>query len=267
MKQRRVGVVPPQCVFDASSTLVMLLSTLVMIWMASRVHITPTRSRAPATSTPRKWSFRMSHARTSMAPSPGQAGWRNYDCTYTAFSADWYVRFLERKSTCKLAATSGLTQERFDRLNCMSTDEYASAIAANNVDLTDLKARGTKMITWHGTVDGLIPYDGHCRPPQSSVGLGTQMPRTTTGSSLLLDTDTAVADRAPMRTAGSEALINCPGGSRTVQRLSFCLKLALVRDQARYGYQDGQIMYVPQDADSHRWVLNRKTPRQLNVSR
>lgn len=83
------------------------------------------------------------------------------DCTYTPFSAadDWYGTFLERNSTWKLA-TAGLTQERFDRLNRMAVDEYTSTIGTNNVDLTDLKARGTKVITWHGTHDGLIPYNG-----------------------------------------------------------------------------------------------------------
>ncbi|KAJ0117753.1 hypothetical protein J7T55_001953 [Diaporthe amygdali] len=83
------------------------------------------------------------------------------DCTYTPFSAanDWYGAFLERNSTWSLE-TAGLTQERFDKLNRMAVDQYTSTIGTSNVDLTDLKARGTKMITWHGTHDGLIPYNG-----------------------------------------------------------------------------------------------------------
>ncbi|KAI8165397.1 hypothetical protein K4K49_011514 [Colletotrichum sp. SAR 10_70] len=83
------------------------------------------------------------------------------NCTYTPFSAtnDWFGVFLERNSTWSIES-SGITQERFDRLHRISVDEYTSSIGTDNVDLTDFKKRGTKMITWHGMQDPLIPYNG-----------------------------------------------------------------------------------------------------------
>lgn len=81
------------------------------------------------------------------------------NCTVTPFSAsnDWYGVFLARNSSFSAA---DLTREEFDRLPRISIDQYGSIIGTDNPDLTDLKARGTKMITWHGMQDPLIPTNG-----------------------------------------------------------------------------------------------------------
>ncbi|KAF9873395.1 feruloyl esterase b precursor [Colletotrichum karsti] len=83
------------------------------------------------------------------------------NCTYAPFSAtdDWFGVFLEKNSTWSIS-TSGITQERFDQLHRISVDEYTSSIGTDNVDLTNFKKRGTKMLTWHGMQDPLIPYNG-----------------------------------------------------------------------------------------------------------
>ncbi|KAL4881167.1 Tannase/feruloyl esterase [Aspergillus karnatakaensis] len=41
-----------------------------------------------------------------------------------------------------------------------SRNDYASMLAANNADLSDFKARGKKIITWHGLADEVIPIQG-----------------------------------------------------------------------------------------------------------
>jgi hypothetical protein len=83
------------------------------------------------------------------------------DCTFTPFSAanDWYGVFLARNSSWSVD-TANMTQADFDRLSRLSIDEYTSPIGTDNPDLTNLKQRGTKMITWHGMADYLIPTNG-----------------------------------------------------------------------------------------------------------
>lgn len=83
------------------------------------------------------------------------------DCTVTAFSAssDWYQTFLAKNSSWS-AITHNVTADEFDRLSRISIDEYTSSIGTDNPDLTNLKARGTKLLTWHGMQDPLIPTNG-----------------------------------------------------------------------------------------------------------
>ncbi|KAH6986614.1 Tannase/feruloyl esterase [Ilyonectria destructans] len=80
-------------------------------------------------------------------------------CTLTPFSIafDWVGVFLAKNSSFTL---EGLTRKEYDRYFRQSVDEFSSVIGTDNPDLTEFKALGGKMITWHGMQDPLIPPNG-----------------------------------------------------------------------------------------------------------
>lgn len=55
---------------------------------------------------------------------------------------------------------SKITHQEWDELFHASVNEYASIIGTSDPDLSAFKRRGGKMITWHGTVDAAIPFNG-----------------------------------------------------------------------------------------------------------
>jgi hypothetical protein len=55
---------------------------------------------------------------------------------------------------------STITYRDFDRLIRQSQRQYGSILGTDNPDLSAFRDSGGKMITWHGTVDSLIPYQG-----------------------------------------------------------------------------------------------------------
>ncbi|KAK6192932.1 hypothetical protein LQW54_012981 [Pestalotiopsis sp. IQ-011] len=70
---------------------------------------------------------------------------------------DWLQVFLARNASYD---TTTLTHEQWDRFYRQSVNEHASVIGTDDPDLTDLKEAGTKLLTWHGTQDPLIPSNG-----------------------------------------------------------------------------------------------------------
>jgi hypothetical protein len=55
---------------------------------------------------------------------------------------------------------STVTYRDFDRLFALSQRKYNRIIGTDDPDLSAFRASGGKMITWHGTDDSLIPYQG-----------------------------------------------------------------------------------------------------------
>ena len=58
------------------------------------------------------------------------------------------------------ADLSKLSLDDYSRLFRSSVDRYESVIGTRNPDLTDFNKAGGKMISWHGTADASIPYQG-----------------------------------------------------------------------------------------------------------
>lgn len=82
-----------------------------------------------------------------------------HNCTAVPFSisTDWIKVFLARDASFDL---NTLTRQDYDRLFRQSVNQYASIIGTESPDLTDMKMAGTKMISWHGMQDQLIPTNG-----------------------------------------------------------------------------------------------------------
>jgi hypothetical protein len=81
------------------------------------------------------------------------------DCSSSPFTitADWLKIFLLGDP---IADLSNLTHKEYSKLLRQSVNKYASVIGTEDPDLTDFKNAGGKMITWHGTADQLIPFNG-----------------------------------------------------------------------------------------------------------
>ena len=81
------------------------------------------------------------------------------NCTIAPFeiAAGWIQAFLARNSSFDVRS---MTREQYDAFFRQSVDEYTSIIGTDNSDLTNLKLAGTKVITWHGMQDSLIPGNG-----------------------------------------------------------------------------------------------------------
>lgn len=54
--------------------------------------------------------------------------------------------------------TSNVSRAQFDRLFRQSLDRYESVIGTSNSDLSDFRAAGGKLLTWHGLADAGIGY-------------------------------------------------------------------------------------------------------------
>ncbi|KAF3014473.1 hypothetical protein E8E14_010171 [Neopestalotiopsis sp. 37M] len=81
------------------------------------------------------------------------------DCAITPFSIaeSWITTFLAKDPSYNL---NDMTHAEFDAFFNQSRKEYNSIIGTDDPDLGKLRAAGTKMITWHGMQDQLIPPNG-----------------------------------------------------------------------------------------------------------
>ena len=72
-------------------------------------------------------------------------------------SETWVQYFLEENPDFDV---STITYRDFERLFTLSQRKYNRIIGTDDPDLSAFRASGGKMITWHGTDDSLIPYQG-----------------------------------------------------------------------------------------------------------
>ncbi|WYZ42270.1 hypothetical protein EsH8_V_001165 [Colletotrichum jinshuiense] len=70
---------------------------------------------------------------------------------------EWTRFFVLKNSTADL---SNLSLEEYEDIFDSSAREYASIIDTNNPDLSAFRQAGGKLLTFHGTADDLIPYQG-----------------------------------------------------------------------------------------------------------
>ena len=77
-------------------------------------------------------------------------------CDATPFSIpfDWATWFVKKDPNYIFR---NVTHKEWDAITHQTIVEYASIIDTDDTDLTRLKEAGTKLLTWHGTVDPLIP--------------------------------------------------------------------------------------------------------------
>lgn len=80
-------------------------------------------------------------------------------CNLQAWSLgfSFYRLFVEKNSSFD---PTTITEERLPRYVHASRQEWDSIIGTNDADLTSLKEAGTKLLSWHGMADDLIPYGG-----------------------------------------------------------------------------------------------------------
>ncbi|GKT66328.1 feruloyl esterase B precursor protein [Colletotrichum tofieldiae] len=83
----------------------------------------------------------------------------NSTCTATSASilAGW-IQYFSAKDSDWDAST--MTKEQFLAYLQQSDQDYSSLLAADNPDLSAFRAAGSKMITWHGLADEVIPPNG-----------------------------------------------------------------------------------------------------------
>ncbi|KAF5019320.1 hypothetical protein F66182_8677 [Fusarium sp. NRRL 66182] len=74
-----------------------------------------------------------------------------------AIARQWLSSFVLQDHNADLGS---LTRSDYSRLFRQSVHRFASVIGAADADLTDFKKAGGKLISWHGTADQLIPYNG-----------------------------------------------------------------------------------------------------------
>ncbi|KAM5354720.1 hypothetical protein ACJ41O_001367 [Fusarium nematophilum] len=81
------------------------------------------------------------------------------NCSSSPFpiSTGWLTTFVLQNASADL---NGLSHEDYSRLFRQSVNRFASVIGTADADLTDFKRAGGKMISWHGTADPLIPFNG-----------------------------------------------------------------------------------------------------------
>ncbi|KAI8936179.1 hypothetical protein NX059_006612 [Plenodomus lindquistii] len=81
----------------------------------------------------------------------------NSTCTATRnpLFGDWIRLFIEKDPNYNI---NNMTRGEFVAAFRTSVREYASIIGTGSTDLTEFKATGHKLLTWHGLADDLIPY-------------------------------------------------------------------------------------------------------------
>ncbi|KAH7190502.1 Tannase/feruloyl esterase [Fusarium oxysporum] len=81
------------------------------------------------------------------------------NCSSSPFpiSTGWLSTFVLQNASVDLR---GLSRADYSRLFRQSVNRFASVIGTADADLTDFKRAGGKMISWHGTADQLIPFNG-----------------------------------------------------------------------------------------------------------
>ncbi|KAL1848551.1 hypothetical protein Daus18300_013561 [Diaporthe australafricana] len=83
----------------------------------------------------------------------------NGTCTLNEIelATDWVKLFLYKNSN---SSTSHISHEEFDRLAHLSKNMYESIISANDPDLSEFRARGGKIVGYHGLADNIIAPGG-----------------------------------------------------------------------------------------------------------
>lgn len=95
--------------------------------------------------------------------SPGIAGTTctngNTNCTGSPFqiSSDWISLFVLKNASYPL---QNLTRKEYTRIFHDSVQQFASIIGTSDADLSEFKATGGKIISWHGLADQLIFPNG-----------------------------------------------------------------------------------------------------------
>ncbi|KPM35287.1 hypothetical protein AK830_g11272 [Neonectria ditissima] len=84
----------------------------------------------------------------------------NANCTGAPnpIALDWVRLFVDKDPDFTL--DSVWTREQFQRLFHASTQQYLSIIGTSDPDLSEFKAQGGKIITWHGLMDEIVPSKG-----------------------------------------------------------------------------------------------------------
>ncbi|KAF7911655.1 uncharacterized protein EAE98_011919 [Botrytis deweyae] len=80
----------------------------------------------------------------------------NETCTADPLSLllPWIAKFVRKDDNTD---TSNITRQEFDQLYHSSINEWSSIIGTNDPDLSQFRARGGKLLTYHGLADGIIP--------------------------------------------------------------------------------------------------------------
>ncbi|KAI4599404.1 hypothetical protein KJ359_001846 [Pestalotiopsis sp. 9143b] len=83
----------------------------------------------------------------------------NGTCTRGSFeiAEDWAGLFVLKNSS---ASTANISYEEFDRIAHLSAQMYDSIIGTRDPDLSEFRARGGKLVGYHGTTDSIIPTRG-----------------------------------------------------------------------------------------------------------
>ncbi|ETS78053.1 hypothetical protein PFICI_10115 [Pestalotiopsis fici W106-1] len=83
----------------------------------------------------------------------------NGTCTRGSFeiAEDWAKLFVLKNSS---ASTINISHEEFDRIAHLSAQMYESIIGTRDPDLSEFRARGGKLVGYHGTTDTIIPTRG-----------------------------------------------------------------------------------------------------------
>ncbi|TGO45435.1 hypothetical protein BOTNAR_0668g00010 [Botryotinia narcissicola] len=80
----------------------------------------------------------------------------NGTCTADPLSLlpPWVAKFVRKDDNTD---TSNITRQEFDQLYHSSINEWSSIMDTNDPDLSQFRARGGKLLTYHGLADGIIP--------------------------------------------------------------------------------------------------------------
>ncbi|THV44217.1 hypothetical protein BGAL_0699g00020 [Botrytis galanthina] len=80
----------------------------------------------------------------------------NGTCTADPLSLllPWIAKFVRKDDNTDIP---NITRQEFDQLYHSSINEWSSIIDTNDPDLSQFRARGGKLLTYHGLADGIIP--------------------------------------------------------------------------------------------------------------
>ncbi|KAF7943397.1 hypothetical protein EAE96_011323 [Botrytis aclada] len=80
----------------------------------------------------------------------------NGTCTADPISLllPWIAKFVRKDDNTDI---SNITRQEFDQLYHSPVNEWSSIMSTNDPDLSQFRARGGKLLTYHGLADGIIP--------------------------------------------------------------------------------------------------------------
>ncbi|OJD31955.1 feruloyl esterase b precursor [Diplodia corticola] len=93
------------------------------------------------------------------------------DCTGAPFTvAEEWIKFFVKRGDPAFDITN-MSHAEFDAIIHRSANQYKSVISTDDPDLSEFKASGGKMITWHGLADELIAPEGTVDYYEKVLGL------------------------------------------------------------------------------------------------